>query len=128
MQDIQEPYNNAEVEQWAKDNQSGLVRETDALGIKRHAYSKSPKALRNSITRTIRKRDGMITRIGYRFNKSGVWSHKGVGRGTPIDRVGQTAREPKRWFDNVLERNLPDLQEIVARNDASYVLNNIRLK
>ena len=62
------------------------------------------------------------------MRRSLVFVHKGVGQGTKINQVGQTKREAKRWFDNATNRNFDELQQIVAENDATYVINNLSIK
>lgn len=120
-----EDYDNDKIEEWGKKNLAAIKTTIDALGIKHSPKSTNPKALKNNITLKFKKdRDGMLNRISYGMPRSGVFEHKGVGRGHPIS----NPRKAKRWFDIPTEANLPDLQKIVAENDVTYVINNLKIK
>lgn len=121
-------YDNGKILAWHEKNFNSLKSEMDALGIKHEKRSPSPKALRNAITKKYRTRNGIIDKLSYGMPRSAIYVHKGVGKDTPIAKQGTTARKAKRWYSNPLDRNLPDLQEIVADADASYVLNNLTIK
>lgn len=56
--------------------------------------------------------------------KSGVFLHKGVSRGHSAN----NPRQAKKWFDIPTEINMPALQEIVAENDSTYIINNLTIK
>ncbi len=126
MADI--PYDNDQIIAWQDKTFANLKAEISALGIKHRPASPSPKALQNSLTKKIRKKAGMIDKISYGMPRSAIFRHKGVGKGTPIDKVGTTTRRPARWYSNPVERNFPELQQIVAENDCTYVLNNLSIK
>ncbi|MEI7737077.1 MAG: hypothetical protein WCI49_16525 [Ferruginibacter sp.] len=122
------PYDNEKISAWADKNLQAVKAEIDALGIQHRPKSPSPKASRNSITKKIRVRNGQIDKISYGMPRTMVFVHKGVGNGTPISKVGQTNRIAKQWFDNPTNRNFDELQQIVAENDATYVINNLSIK
>lgn len=120
-------YQNEDILNWAKGtNLAAIKAEIPALGIQHFPYSRSPIALKNSVTVAVRQRTGLVDKISYRFPKSGVFEHKGVGKGAPIG--SQSKRIAKRWFDNPTERNMPELQRIVAEADCTYVVNNLTIK
>lgn len=120
-----EDYDNDKIEDWARKNLNSIKQTIDALGIKHSPKSPNPKALKNNITLKFGKdRDGILNRISYGMPRSGVFEHKGVSRGHGID----NPRTAKRWFDIPTEANLPDLQKIVAENDVTYVINNLKIK
>jgi len=121
-------YDNEKIILWADKNLQSIKTEIDALGIKHSPKSPSPAASKNSITKKVRSRNGQVDKISYGMPRSMVFVHKGVGKGTPISKVRQTTRIAKRWFDNPTSRNFPDLQQIVAENDATYVVNNLSIK
>ena len=120
-----EDYDNAKIIDWGKKNLSSIKNTIDALGIKHSPKSKNPLSLKNNVfLKTRKNRDGMMDKIAYSMPRSGVFVHKGVSRGHPID----NPREAKRWFDIPTEINMPDLQQIVAENDVTYVINNLTIK
>lgn len=121
-------YDNEKIKDWHNNNFNDLKSEMDALDIRHNPRSPSPKALRNAITKKIRIKNGKIDRLSYRIPVSGIYVHKGVGRGTTIDQAGQGKRKIKRWFSNPTDRNFEDLQDIIAEADATYVLNNLSIK
>lgn len=111
--------------EWGKKNLSSIKNTIDALDIKHLPKSPNPKALKNNVTFKAKKdRDGKIYKVSYRMPRSGVFVHKGVSRGHGID----NPRKAKKWFDIPTEMNLPDLQKIVAEEDVTYVINNLKIK
>ena len=118
-------YNNEKIIEWGHKNFSDIKKTIDALGIKHSKASLNKKALKNNITLKFKKdRDGTIIRISFGMPRSGVFEHKGVGRGHPIS----NPREAKKWFDTPTEKNLPELQNIVAEEDVTYVINSLKIK
>lgn len=69
-------------------------------------------------------RNGMIEKISYAIPKSGIYVHKGVGRGHLIS----NPREAKKFFDIPTDKNISELQEIVAEASVNYVINNLKIK
>lgn len=61
-----------------------------------------------------REKEGLTNRISFKFKKSGIYVHKGVGRGTNAAEVGLTNRKPKEWFNPVIESYADELSEAVA--------------
>lgn len=120
-----QPYNNDKIQDWATDNLADIKAEIDALGIKHVPKSPSPKALKNSITKKIRMRNGAIDKISYGMPRSGVFVHKGVGKGRPIT---SSKLKAKRWYSNPTNRNYSELQNIVAEEDATFIVNNLSIK
>lgn len=120
-----EDYDNDKIIAWGKKNLAAIKSTIGALGIKHAPKSPNPVSLQNNVFLKTRKdRDGIIDKISYGMPRSGVFVHKGVSRGHGID----NPRKAKRWFDIPTEINLPDLQEIVAENDVTYVINNLTIK
>jgi hypothetical protein len=119
------PYNNDDIIQWRDKNYNAIVTEIAALGIQHRPNSPSPKALAKSITKKHKIKNGLIVSVSYGMPRSGIFRHKGVGRGRGIN-SGKT--NPARWFSNPTNRNFPELEEIVAANDATYVINNLTIK
>jgi hypothetical protein len=57
-----------------------------------------------------------------------VYVHKGVGRGTPIEKVGQTKRKAKEWYNPVIDRRIDELGDIVAEELGAAIVNNLFIK
>lgn len=77
-----------------------------------------------------------ITSIGFRFKEEGVYVHLGVGRGYNMEggtRIltkktdNKWNREPKPWFNPVIEQHLPELVEIVREYCGTMIVNATRI-
>lgn len=78
-----------------------------------------------------------ITSIGFGFEEAGLYVHLGVGRG--YNREGGTVvvtkkhnrdkmeRQPKPWFDPVIEDHIPTLQKIVQDYCGSLFINTTHI-
>lgn len=120
-----EEYDNDRIIEWGKKNLTDIKQTIDAMGIKHSKRSPNPKALKNNITLKFKKdRDAFINRISYGMPRSGVFEHKGVSRGHGID----NPRQAKKWFDTPTNKNMDELQKIVAENDVNYIVNNLQIK
>lgn len=112
---------------WFSDgkNQPMIIR---GKGSKRRNEYK----LAASIKSKTRTRDGEIDTITYQFERHGVFVHKGVGRGYPI-RGGMIIKNPSgktrvavEWFNPVLDQEMPQLANMIAKINADAVLNSAR--
>jgi hypothetical protein len=104
-----------------------LIEEQSKLGMKHGLNRTEPEPLTNINTRTS-KNAGVINRIRFRFKKSGVFVHKGVGKGTPIEKVGSTNRKPKPWFNPVIEKYANEMMEEVADEYVDVAFNQILIR
>lgn len=96
------------IQEKAKQAIPRLKSEMEVLGIQHKSDDiKLDKSLKTSTSRT----NGFICRIRFRFKKSGIYVHKGVGRGTNASQVGSTNRRPKEWFNPVIEKLADELAE-----------------
>ena len=97
------------------------------------------KHLAESIGSYTKKDFDAITKIAFKFERHGVFVHKGVGRGYRANGggfVNRTAKHPARgpervaveWFNPVLDRFLPELVEKIARINADAVVNSTAMK
>ena len=78
-----------------------------------------------------------ITSIGFAFEEAGLYVHLGVGRG--YNREGGTVvvtkkhnrdkmeRQPKPWFDPVIEQHIPALEKIVTDYCGTLFINTTRI-
>ena len=112
---------------------------TDPFVIRDHG-KQTEKKLADSIGSYTKKDIDTITKIAFKFERHGVFVHKGVGRGYMIPEPGanaiRTAKDPARkrervaveWFNPVLDRYLPELVEKIARINADAVVNSAAMK
>ncbi len=77
-----------------------------------------------------------ITSIGFGFKAEGVYVHLGVGRGYNMEngtRIltkttdNEWKREPKPWFNPVIEQHIPELVEIVKKYCGTLLVNTTRI-
>lgn len=80
MKDSELAARNRDVMAWGKGQISPLRKEMRSLGIRRYS-GEMHRFLRDRYFR----RDGRINGIGFRMPRHGVFVHKGVGRGYPIE-------------------------------------------
>lgn len=119
---------NKDVRDWTKQTRQDAVSAMSALGIMHSEKSRSPIPLRETLKTNITKQAGLPSRIRFRMPRHAVFVHKGVGRGTPIDRVGQTGRKPKPFLNPAIEKNIGRLVDIVADNQGTMIVNAITVK
>lgn len=97
------------------------------LDIK-HVQSDTNQTPLSRITNKFSLDSGMINRIRFNFKKSGIYVHKGVGRGTKASQVGQTNRKPKEWFNPELEAFANELIEEIADETVELAFEKLRIK
>lgn len=77
-----------------------------------------------------------ITSIGFRFKEEGIFVHLGVGMGYNMENGTRILtkksdnkwnRQPKPWFNAVIERHIPELVEIVREYCGSLIINTTRI-
>lgn len=77
-----------------------------------------------------------ITSIGFSFKAEGVYVHLGVGKGYNMEsgtRVltkttnDEWNRDPKPWFNPVIEKHIPQLVEIVKKYCGTLLVNTTRI-
>lgn len=110
-----------------REAKDALVSEQSKLGMKHGKNKTEPEPLTNINTRTS-KNAGVINRIRFKFKKSGVFVHKGVGKGTPIEKVGSTTRVAKPWFNPVIEKYANEMMEAVADEYVDVAFNQILIR
>lgn len=96
-------------------------------GIK-HRFSENNLDPLTKISIQLSKQFGVYNRIRVRFKKSGVFVHKGVGRGTTAAQAGSTNRKAKPWFNPVVEAFVDDLAEAVADEMVDITVNSLTIK
>lgn len=88
----------------------------------KHGMNKEEAERLTNLLTTTRERDGLIARIRYRFKRSGVFVHKGVGKGRPAS----SPVNAKEWFNPVIEQFADELAEEVL--DGMLEVNFEKLK
>jgi len=95
--------------------------------------SRKEQKLAQSIASATKMADGAIDRVQFKFERHGVFVHKGVGRGYPIkgggvmkNKSGKT-RHPVEWFNPVFDAEVPVLADELAEIDANLAVNATRL-
>jgi len=77
-----------------------------------------------------------ITSIGFSFKAEGVYVHLGVGKGYNMEggtriltkkKDDKWKREPKPWFNPVIEEHIPELIEIVREYCGTLIVNTTRI-
>lgn len=77
-----------------------------------------------------------ITSIGFSFKSEGVYVHLGVGRGYNMEggtriltkkKDNKWNREPKPWFNPVIEQHIPALMAIVKDYCGALTVNSTRI-
>jgi hypothetical protein len=98
-----------------------LTNSIDQNNIKHVSSKTNYEPLKNIKTRVSIK-NGIANRIRISFKRSGVFVHKGVGRG------GSAHRTAKPWFNPVIEKFTDDLASKVADEMCELTLNNLKIK
>ena len=119
---------NAEIRKWGSKVKTQLLASIDTNSIR-------GKILKASLKNNYYEDYGEIYRIGFSFRPEGVYVHKGVGRGYPMQggKVVKTSktvgwnRKPKPWFNPVIDTNMNELKEIIGRYIQDAVINTSRI-
>lgn len=112
---------NERIRQKVAQSKVNLVARMKQLGMKHGANKEDPERLTKIVT-SAREREGLINRIRYRFKRSGVFVHKGVGKGRPAS----NPKGAKEWFNPVIEEFADELAEDVL--DGMLEVSYARLK
>lgn len=76
-----------------------------------------------------------VTSVGFAFKPEGIYVHLGVGRGYNMQggtriltkKSGGWNRNPKPWFNPVIEAHIPELVEIVREYCGTLLVNTTRI-
>ena len=137
------------LEQFNRDVEEWTVDVTKKLRSSVRMLVREDKKLSQSIKPLLYKKRKETDRIGFSFERSGVYIHKGAGRGqggfrggskwtdkygtlkrTNPDsffKMGTGNRTPILWFDPVISANLPALADIVADYAATMQVDATRI-
>lgn len=110
---------------------------TESFVLRDHG-NQIEKRLAESIGSYTKKDFDAITKIAFKFERHGVFVHKGVGRGYHASGTGFVNRTAKwsqvrprvavEWFNPVLEAHLPELANRLAAINADAVVNATAMK
>jgi len=110
---------------------------TESFVLRDHGRQ-TEKKLAESIGSYTQKDVDRIFKIAFKFERHGVFVHKGVGRGYHAAGngfVNRTAKGPQvhpriavEWFNPVLDQHLPELADRLARINADAVVNSTAMK
>lgn len=112
---------NERIRQKVAGSKARLLAKMQQLGMK-HGVNKDEAERLTKLITTTRETEGLITRIRYRFKRSGVFVHKGVGKGRPAS----APVNAKEWFNPVIEEFADELAEEVL--DGMLEVSYTRLK
>ncbi len=94
--------------------------------------------LRPTLHGKVRYSHGISDGASFRFERHGVFVHKGVGRGYQMQggmvvRVAKNPPNPRQrvpvdWFNNIVKNNVPELADRVAAINADAAINAIRMR
>lgn len=136
---------NKEIRGWTAKVRNKLKYRIRALG------KKGRGDLVRSLKSKTRTDHGEIYNVSYQFERHGIFWHKGVGNGyvmkggrvvrgfrpkvlrktkkpiEPVEMPGVLKRKPAAWFNNVLNRNMPELADMVAEMRADQAVEATRM-
>jgi hypothetical protein len=119
---------NTAIQAWGNKVRSALPGSISNQGIK-------GRKLGRSIKNTYHYDYGEIYRIGFAFNREGIFVHKGVGRGYKMSggtvvKTSKTQgfnRQPKPWFNPVIESYFSELEEIIKSYTETAIINSSQI-
>jgi hypothetical protein len=110
-----------------REAKDALIAEQSKLNMQ-HGKNRTETDTLDKLKTNTKKNAGVINRIRFKFKKSGVFVHKGVGKGTPIAKVGSTTRKAKPWFNPVIEKYANEMMEEVADEYVDVAFNQILIR
>jgi hypothetical protein len=101
------------IQAWTPETLRKINEAEIAMGIK-HNRSLQPRPIKAKFRRT----NGEIDRIAFNLNKGLIMTHKGAGA-YPENRVA------KPFFNNTLEKTIPDLADQLAASTGDFLAGHI---
>jgi hypothetical protein len=127
---------NAQIQAWGASVKASLI---ESIGVNIKEDKKLSKSLKNNYYSENKPNSGRlmeIDRIGFSFEREGVFVHMGVGRGyrhdgtitskqhkMNADKQNKMGRKPVIWFNPVIEQHISELSKIVETYADGLVLN-----
>lgn len=97
-----------------------LKGQWDKYDIKHSPESRSAVAALDLLSSSTTMKYGALSSIRFKFPRHMVFVHKGVGRGHPIS----NPRKAKPWFNEILDKEIEVLADIVAENTADKIVSD----
>jgi hypothetical protein len=119
---------NERIQEWTIQTRTELKEQIRSEGILHRNNSRSPVAAVNALKTSLKRTDGLTSRISFKFPKHMIYVHKGVGKDTPIEKAGTTNRKAKPWFNPVIDERIDQLADIVVEEIGSAIINNLKIK
>jgi hypothetical protein len=116
---------NAGIVKWGRSTSKNMRQEMQRMQINQGEHTRT---LRSGFGKD---KLGEINRASFHISRVLVYVHKGVGRGWPISRAGQSSnfgRIPKPFFNPVIDKNINALAEHVAKTKADMIVKNIHIR
>lgn len=106
--------------------------------VLRDGGSRPEHKLQPTIKGKVNYEHGISVGASFRFERHGVFVHKGVGRGYQMQggMVVRTAKNPPNprprvpvdWFNHIIDSSVPELAERVGRINADAAINAVRMR
>ena len=109
-----------------KAGRQNLLRELLKLGVKDRIRIAGEVSLRASVKQFVRSRGGEVERVGYRFERHGIFLARGVGRGRPANSPKANAAA-KDWLSPELDLLLDNIADLVADGYADIIEAELRI-
>lgn len=113
---------NKQISKWLRETVKAIVADMHAKGVRHRDYSSSKTALFLLVRSSLRKKFGAPERASITFPRHLVFVKYGVGKGRA---KGSGKETPKDIFDNVLEKRVNELYDIVQNGYADIVVKNL---
>jgi len=81
--------------------------------------------LLESLQYRIRKKQGLPDKISLQLKRYGIFQIYGVGRGVKAATASLSSRKKRDWYNVVLEKQLPTLEEELMNSVADIAIRNL---
>lgn len=93
---------------------------------KRELSRRGRKSLPETIKGYARKQDGVVSSVGFSFERHGIFFERGVGRGRPEgSSAAKQAEHP--WLSTVIPQAIDELADLIAEEYSDVATANIRI-
>ena len=123
---IQEENFNNEVKAWSLETKKLLTLNVEKMATNGKRLSQIvrsngtiEKKLYRSIAFNLNKRDNLIERVRFSFERHGVFLEKGVGKGSRVAKV---------WFNETIDNKLEELADIAQRYAVQFNIDKMSIK
>ncbi len=130
---------NRKVKSWTLRTRSRF-KSNAPVGTGKDSTTRAAKKLSMSIHSRTKSKQGPIYKIGFQFERHGVFVHYGVGRGyirqggavvrgshknEKVDRTTGFKRRPNDWFDVEVRRGMKELADITQQYYGDWAMEKI---